>query len=379
MKKIALFVLSLALMLGVFSGLTAQTLLWTEDFGATAPTGWTVVNAGSGNNWSLTGTGSPYNGSYNMQYQYHSTNAANTWAFTPGIAMTAGNDYYLTFYQRVRSSTYPENLKVTVGNAQTVASQTTTLLTLASVTNTTYAQRTTAYYRPTTSGTYYFAFNCYSAANMWNLYVDYVQAYAIIASPLFTITPSATSHSFGDVLIGDYLTQEYVISNSGGGGSVNLTTPFAVTGDSYFSIARQPLNTSLAPGDTTSFVVKYAPTILGSNSGSLTITYGLAKATHTISFSGRGVTTPVTMFEEDWESGSDGWTIVNGTQTNKWHLGTATYSSASHSMYISNNSGASNAYTTTSASVVHVYRDIAFTEGVDGFDFEFDFKGYGEA
>lgn len=199
------------------------------------------------------------------------------------------------------------------------------------------------------------------------------------AGPMFSISPNETSHGFGDVLIGDYITQEYVISNAGSGGSVDITTPLAVTGDSYFSIVRQPLNTSLAAGDTTSFVVKYSPTTLGSHSGSLTITYGLAKATHTISFSGRGVTTPVTMFEEDWESGSDGWTFVNGTQTNKWHLGTATYSSASHSMYISNNSGASNAYTLTAASVVHVYRDIAFTAGVDGFDFEFDFKGYGEA
>ncbi len=198
MKKITLFVLSLVLALGVFSGLFGQTLLWTQDFAATAPTGWTVVNAGSGNNWSLVATGDPYSGTYHMRYAYNTTYAANTWAFTPGIAMTAGRDYYLTFWQKVEGASFPENLKVTVGNAQTVASQTTTVLTLASLTNTTYAQRTTAYYRPTTSGTYYFAFNCYSAADMYYLHVDYVQAYELVttgpANPTaFTATAASST------------------------------------------------------------------------------------------------------------------------------------------------------------------------------------------
>ena len=178
MKKNILIVLSLALLLGVFSNLSAQTLLWTEDFSATPPAGWTVVNAGAGNNWNLTATyWYPYSGYYYMQYNYNVYSSANTWAFTPGISMIAGNDYYLTFFQKVSVGSFPENLKVTVGNAQTVASQTSTVLDLASVTNTGYIKRTTANYRPTTSGTYYFAFNCYSYKNRRTLCVDYVQAF----------------------------------------------------------------------------------------------------------------------------------------------------------------------------------------------------------
>lgn len=203
MRKITLFVLSLVLLLGVCSGLSGQTLLWTQDFASTAPTGWTVVNAGSGNNWSLTATGDPYSGTYHMRYQWNSSYAANTWAFTPGIAMTAGRDYYLTFWQKVESASFPENLKVTVGNAQTEASQTTTVLTLASLTNTTYAQRTTAYYRPTTSGTYYFAFNCYSAADMYYLHVDYVQAYELVATgPANPTAFTATATSATQINLG---------------------------------------------------------------------------------------------------------------------------------------------------------------------------------
>ncbi|HOU72851.1 MAG TPA: hypothetical protein PLB85_05660, partial [Candidatus Syntrophosphaera sp.] len=152
MRKIILLGLSLVLALGMFSGLFGQIVLYTWDFSSSTPNGWAVVNAGSGNNWSLIGSGNAYSGTNHMQYQSHSTYAANTWAFTRSISMTAGKFYYLTFYQKVADSSRPENLKVTVGNAQTVASQTTTLLTLSSVTNTTYTQRTTAYYRPTTSG-----------------------------------------------------------------------------------------------------------------------------------------------------------------------------------------------------------------------------------
>lgn len=194
MRKIILLGLSLVLALGMFSGLFGQIVLYTWDFSSSTPNGWAVVNAGSGNNWSLIGSGNAYSGTNHMQYQSHSTYAANTWAFTRSISMTAGKFYYLTFYQKVADSSRPENLKVTVGNAQTVASQTTTLLTLSSVTNTTYTQRTTAYFRPTTTGNYYFAFNCYSDNNMGSLYVDYVQALVIDNNPT-AFTAKVGGHS----------------------------------------------------------------------------------------------------------------------------------------------------------------------------------------
>jgi len=112
----------------------------------------------------------------------NASSAADTWAFTPGINMTAGNEYYLTFYQRVRYA-YGENLKVTVGNAQTVASQNSTpLLTLTNLMNTAYTQRTTDHFIPTSSGTYYFALHCFSPMNKDHLYVDYVQAWEIVNS-----------------------------------------------------------------------------------------------------------------------------------------------------------------------------------------------------
>ena len=96
-----IFVVAVFLFLG--GSIAAQsTLIYTQDFSATAPTGWTVVNAGSGNNWNNTFSSSAnsYNTSYCMRYAYNYSYSANTWAFTQGVAMTAGKTYRVEFYQK---------------------------------------------------------------------------------------------------------------------------------------------------------------------------------------------------------------------------------------------------------------------------------------
>ncbi|MDR0502599.1 MAG: InlB B-repeat-containing protein [Treponema sp.] len=86
-----------------------------------------------------------------------------------------------------------------------------------------------------------------------------------------------------------------------------------------------------------------------------------------------------TIMKEDFEGTTHSFTIVNGTQTNKWWVGTATAESGAKSAYISNNSGASNAYTITTASTVHMYRDVTFTAApVSTYTLSFDWKAQGE-
>lgn len=162
--------------------------IYTEDFSSSTPTGWLIYNAGSGNNWNPSGTVTPFNGLYDLYYIYNASYAANTWAFTKGISMTAGNTYRVEFYQEVYNSLYPEKLQVTVGNAQTVASQTTTLYNNSNLTNTSYTNRVSSEFSPSTSGIYYFAFNCYSVANMSRLMVDNVRIYETCSSPTSIIT-----------------------------------------------------------------------------------------------------------------------------------------------------------------------------------------------
>jgi hypothetical protein len=188
MRKFYLLLLS-------FVALTLTTnaqVLLNEDFeGTFPPANWTRINAGTGNNWQASDavfTDGPYAafaGNKAMIYEYHATNAANAWMISPGLSMTGGTSYAITFYYRIRSATYPEKMKVTVGNAATVAAQTTTLWDNnggASLTVASY-RAATINYTPASSGTYYFGWNAYSIANEWAIQVDNIKIESTPAAP----------------------------------------------------------------------------------------------------------------------------------------------------------------------------------------------------
>ncbi len=86
-------------------------------------------------------------------------------------------------------------------------------------------------------------------------------------------------------------------------------------------------------------------------------------------------------FTEDFE-GTPDWAFVNGTQTNKWAIGTAANtnntSGGSYGLYISNNNGVTNAYSTTSESYVYATKLLQFTNAGD-YSIEFDWKSNGES
>ncbi len=170
MKKCYLF---LVLYSALFGQAKSQAILQESFEGNFPPSGWTLFNNGSGNNWTQnTSTTYSYDGTKSMQLMFNISNAADAWAFTPALTLNT-NPVTITYYSRVRSASYPENFKLTVGTGNTVADQTTVLLDTAGLTNVTY-QQFTATYTPTTAGTYYFAFNCYSDADEFYLYVDSV-------------------------------------------------------------------------------------------------------------------------------------------------------------------------------------------------------------
>jgi hypothetical protein len=84
------------------------------------------------------------------------------------------------------------------------------------------------------------------------------------------------------------------------------------------------------------------------------------------------------LLTEDFEGDTSSWTIVNGEITNQWHIGNSLANGGSNSIYISNDAGVTNAYTTDSASTVHFYRDITFPENCASITLSFDFQGMGE-
>lgn len=163
--------------------INAQVVLFESFEQATFPPGgWTITNAGSGNNW-IENTTAAYasNGTKSMVYSFTSTAPAATWAFSPAIALDSADSVTITFDQRVGLSNLAEALKVTVGNAANVSAQTIVLYNNNNLTNIQYTQRTATYTAPST-GTYYFAFNCYSAADRYKLYVDNIRIFKPITT-----------------------------------------------------------------------------------------------------------------------------------------------------------------------------------------------------
>ncbi|MEL1244939.1 choice-of-anchor J domain-containing protein [Flavobacterium sp. DGU11] len=83
-------------------------------------------------------------------------------------------------------------------------------------------------------------------------------------------------------------------------------------------------------------------------------------------------------FNDNFESGTVGWTLVNGTQLNKWFVGNAASAGGQRSLYISNDEGVSNAYTLTQNSTVHAYREIIIPAGTQQVGISFNWRGTGD-
>ena len=80
-------------------------------------------------------------------------------------------------------------------------------------------------------------------------------------------------------------------------------------------------------------------------------------------------------FEDDTENAN--WTLNNGNQTNQWYIGSAASNGGSNGLYISNDGGASNAYSNGSTSYVYAYREIIIEENAV-YNVEFDWRANGE-
>lgn len=169
---------------------------YNESFeGTFLPAGW-AMDKTSGNDWTQNTTSSnATDGTKSAKYSWNSFQAADSWLFTTPVALEAGKTYIWSFDQKVASAAWSENLKFTVGTAQTIVGQTTILYDGNGLTNTSFEERTGNFTAPST-GTYYFAFQAYSAVNQHTIYVDNLNIEE--ACPAITVT-SVVGHNAGTV------------------------------------------------------------------------------------------------------------------------------------------------------------------------------------
>ncbi len=83
------------------------------------------------------------------------------------------------------------------------------------------------------------------------------------------------------------------------------------------------------------------------------------------------------IYTEDFE-GTHGWEFLNGTQTNKWSVGTAVNNGGTKSLYISDNNGVSNNYNVSAASVTQAFKLITLPSNTVDVEIQFDWRSVGE-
>ncbi len=230
---------------------------YSEGFETWPPANWTFINAGLGNQWA-SNTSNYHSGTKSMSLTFNLNNAANCWGITQGFNLNAGITYTISFWYVLPFGTsYPENLKVTVGNAPTVAAQTTILWTGAGIVNTSWLQANPTF-TPMTTSMYYFAWNCYSAANMHTLVVDDISITGGELNPCsfsWTSSPTGfTSSEQNPTNVSQIVNTEYTVTAQNDYGCV-ATASTTVAAVLEASIITQPAPAIKCLGQTATFIV----------------------------------------------------------------------------------------------------------------------------
>jgi Abnormal spindle-like microcephaly-assoc'd, ASPM-SPD-2-Hydin len=125
-----------------------------------------------------------------------------------------------------------------------------------------------------------------------------------------TLGDSASSLSFGTVLVGNNSSLQETLTNTGGS---SLTISQATVSGSGFSISGLTLPATLAVGQSTNFNVTFAPQSGGAVSGNVSLASNASDATLKISLSGTGATPGVLSVNS--QTLNFGNVLVNGSTT----------------------------------------------------------------
>ncbi|HOJ17870.1 MAG TPA: choice-of-anchor D domain-containing protein [Ignavibacteriaceae bacterium] len=137
------------------------------------PTGWNVIAVNGLPTWTR-GTTMPNTGLGHAMYSYSTTLPGNDWLVTPGLNLQSGKSYKLTYWYKVHSGSYPENLKVAIGSLANPDSLITVLADHPGIVNVAYMPNTVII-TPASTGTYFIGFHAYSLADQWNIYLDDIE------------------------------------------------------------------------------------------------------------------------------------------------------------------------------------------------------------
>jgi hypothetical protein len=148
------------------------------DAGTTLPTGWSIINNGDTNTWSVSALSTAHSLSNVATIVYDSAIAHDDYLITPQFTVTVGSSDLLTLWAKNRSNTYPEPFDILLSTTGTAATDFTNVIATAVNPSTSWAKYSydlTAY----VGQTVYIAFHS-TTTNQWQLYLDDI---SVLAAP----------------------------------------------------------------------------------------------------------------------------------------------------------------------------------------------------
>lgn len=176
MKKLLLFGISL-LGMSMMNAQNAADLPYAYGFETAGLDGWTVFNAGTGNNWQVAQASSETpdaSEGENYMLYYFSDNAANTYLFSRGLNLKAGETINLKFDYMGIDAWFPEKMEVLIGTEPTVAAMTQQIWIEEEIVNYPYETASVDFTVPN-DGIYYIAFRAFSDPDQFYLSLDNIK------------------------------------------------------------------------------------------------------------------------------------------------------------------------------------------------------------
>jgi hypothetical protein len=149
---------------------SATSVPFMEDFETGGACG-LIVNEGSCNVWEVIASESYQFTPNHLRYSWNSQNPANTWFFTQGINLVAGQSYDLGYEYGATPTSFPENLMVAYGTSPDATSMTTMLADHPGIVGEDVNVGAEIFTAPA-DGVYYIGFQAYSTADQFRLHLD---------------------------------------------------------------------------------------------------------------------------------------------------------------------------------------------------------------
>jgi hypothetical protein len=196
---------------------------------------WKIVNDDNTGLWArYEGYTYAHTGSFSMRYNSSTAYPGNDWIISPKIPLEAGKAYKIKFWTRVFSSLYPEKLELYLASDQTPESVIGEAVWVNDViTSGTYVEFETAI-SATSGGDYCFAFRCFSAAGMTNLYFD---DFSIDVMPDAADAASTALYGTLTPMAGKPFTYRTVIKNEGSEPLTDYTVTLIDSADNVLATA----------------------------------------------------------------------------------------------------------------------------------------------